>query len=316
MIMLKSIRVDLINHCNAQCWFCPYHGSHGSVTNPAHKRKEPHSYLKLSDFELLVDELLKVREFPKIKFSGRGEATIHPDFGDIVELLSGSGFCVRLITNGINLMQFVTLLERCAVATVVSIHGPEQIHDEIVGVRGAYQKAEMAACMLKSSGVDVSIASVVTPKLLPHLPSFVEEWREMGFSVRMQHDFRAWHSEEISLRALHGSLKVISQMPGVTFLPNLSGDLLDAYYLQHNPLVLNPHECSRILKEIDISSDGTIYTCRSAPFGNMRDGNILRALLGSNRAQFVQEIKHETSSTLGLNPLSCDRCCYQTPPML
>lgn len=310
---IDSIRVDLINRCNARCGFCPYHGAKGSVTKLLHTKVEPVSRLELADFKKIICELTDANQFPKFKFSGRGEATIHPHFKKIVELISRGGMALRLISNGVNLFRFTKLLYEHEVVTLVSVHGPEEIHDTVVGVRGAYKKATAAVCSLKNLGCDVSIAMVITPQVLPYIHMFIEEWAMKGVAVRVQHDHGTWRQKMFPADMMEILALKIASMKWVTILPNLHGALLNAYYALDTEMVINPHECHHVLHEVDLRSDGTLYACRSAPFGNIRDTSIVNLISGNPRQEFLNEINNEVANACGLNVEKCDRCCYQSP---
>ncbi|MBI5401005.1 MAG: radical SAM protein [Candidatus Yonathbacteria bacterium] len=309
---IDSIRVDLTNRCNARCGFCPYHGTNGTVTKLLRMQNESHTQLELEDFKSIVGELVRANQFPRFKFSGRGEATIHPYFEKIVELIAKNGMTVRLITNGINLGRFIKLLHENKVSTLISIHGPEEIHDKTVGVRGAYQKATAAICTLKKMGADVSIATVITPELLARAPSFTNEWTTRGVEVRIQHDHSAWRLRTFLAEEIQEFVSETAATEQVTFLPNLNNALIDTYYACNTSLVLAPHECERVLNEVDLCSDGALYACRSAPFGNIRDNGIMSLISGVSRKMFLEKILNETKSADGLNAVLCDRCCYQS----
>ncbi len=310
---LSSIRVDLINHCNAKCGFCPYHGNDGTVTTLLRGRKQPFARLEISDFERLVKGLVEIGQFPKFRFSGKGEATIHPHFREIIELISKSDMPIRLITNGIVTQKFTELFQKHHVSVLVSIHGHQSIHDHEIGVYGAYQKAAGAVLALKEAAGDVSIATVITPENLPSLYSFVQEWTHKGIPVRLAHDNSAWRYKVFNLELLREFIKVTEKLPMVTFLPNLNGALLDTYYETGVSLVLVPHQCTRILHEVDLDSDGTLRSCRSKPFGNIKNEDISNLLFNTLRLNFIEEIQKETETTVGLSSAKCDRCCYQSP---
>ena len=304
ILSIRSVRIDLTGACNARCTFCPYHGIHAS------KKPSRTARLEVSDITKLVREFIAIDHRPQFKFSGRGEATTHPRFKEIVALLAENGIAVRIITNGIATVRFVDVLRDARARVLVSIHGPREVHDHTTKVIGSYAKASMSVRALKHAGIDVAIATVITPHNLPLLASFAQAWNAEGVPLRIQHDFTAWRNETFSLADIKRHLGALPESPQVVQLPHLANKPLESYYAPAL-YVLDPHRCTRILEEVDIDADGTLYVCRSSPFGNIRNASLSELICGNARQAFIQEIQRETKTDRGLSPALCDRCCYQ-----
>lgn len=312
--MLRSIKVDFTNLCNASCPFCPYHGTSGSVTVQGKRQIEPRSSLSLFDMERLADGLDEIGLRPVIKFSGRGEATTNLEFSPVVRLLRGREFPVRLITNGLLLRQHAPLLAENAVEVIVSIHGTAQVHDAVIGRKDALVLAQRGIRNLLDNGNSPQIAIILTVDTANDLPELIAEYAAHGLRVRVHHNFdQAARSllDPGTVQSLRTEIK--ERYPDVTWVPELSEPAIHAYY-GPEPYVLAPHHCSRYQDEIEVWSDGSVTVCDSKSFGNIRDDSITTIMASGVRAGFLKTVDQELKRTQGLDPTRCDRCCYQQAP--
>lgn len=310
---LIAVKVDLINHCNAKCPFCPYHGSSGTVTKLLKGRREPLSKLTLEDIRVIIRGCEEACVKPQFRFSGQGEATIHPEFGDILFLLSGHGYRTRLITNGLLLTRHATTLAACGTEVVLSIHGTESVHDAVIGQYGALRKAETGLDELVRRKAPVEISIILTPENIEDMMRIVARYASRNLPVRMSHNFDPKIRRVLSPVHVRAALaRVLERFPTVRALPNLSGEALKQYYGDEH-FVLAPHACTRHETEIEVGSDGTVRVCGSAAFGNIRDSSFAHALRSVARTTFLKVITDELASPEGLAAARCDRCCYQSP---
>ncbi|OGG93839.1 hypothetical protein A2609_01155 [Candidatus Kaiserbacteria bacterium RIFOXYD1_FULL_47_14] len=311
--MIRSLKIDLINHCNAKCSFCPYHGVTGVVTAQLQERREQFSMLMLSDMETLVRGCEQDGIKPKFKFSGRGEATIHQDFSKILRFISRNGFQTRIITNGLLLEKYVSVLIECHTEVVVSIHGREKIHDATIGEIGALHKAEIGLQKIAGHSVSVEIGIILTPQNIDDLEEIVTRYATSGnVKVRIHHNFDARIRASLSPYAVYETLSRIKErFPAIRTVPDLSEEALCRYYGTSH-FVINPHSCTRYAEELEISSDGTVTVCNNTSFGNIRSTSFSQIVSGTTRASFIALMKNELCSPEGLSSARCDRCCYQT----
>jgi molybdenum cofactor biosynthesis enzyme MoaA len=135
--------------CNARCGFC-------LAPPTAHQ-------VKLDDLVRGLEWLaqLGVR---KIQLCG-GEPTIRQDLPEIIEAVRRLGLACSMTTNGIILRQQVLEKLRPARAAVkVSVHGPEALHNEMLG-RDCYVRVTKNIRALRQAGVQVTIQTVITRKM-------------------------------------------------------------------------------------------------------------------------------------------------------
>ncbi|MCS7124977.1 MAG: radical SAM protein [Candidatus Bathyarchaeota archaeon] len=119
-------------------------------------------------------------------FSG-GEPLLREDLTILAGRASAHNCLVSVNTNA-------TLLKRRKTSkiadafdvVVVSMDGPEKLHDKIRGVSGVFQRAVETIKALKSRGVKVGVNSVISPYNIDIFPSFVEEIRSMVDFMQVQ----------------------------------------------------------------------------------------------------------------------------------
>lgn len=119
----------LTYRCNLNCYMC---GQNKLFADFERQHLTPEQYAQiLREFKILK---------PTICLFG-GEPLLYPEFAKLVEITDKLGFRQHLITNG-------TLLEKLDETTLarldritVSINGPRDVHDKIVGVSGAFERA-------------------------------------------------------------------------------------------------------------------------------------------------------------------------------
>lgn len=117
-----SIDLELTNHCNFSCLFCPI------GRKEEYKKEIGFSKLLYEDVVKLVRELkennVKLKTF---RFSMMGESTLHPDFDRITKLVSQSNISeyLELTTNGSTLSKkkIIPIIENKINILRISIYG-------------------------------------------------------------------------------------------------------------------------------------------------------------------------------------------------
>jgi len=114
---LNRTYLELTNHCNMDCTFCPY----------GHQTRAQ-GYL---DFELLkkiVDELVRENISNTIELTGYGEPLMNPDWYRICKYIIDSGLKLNITTNGIVLTESTTkkILELNPEDIIISLQTPDE----------------------------------------------------------------------------------------------------------------------------------------------------------------------------------------------
>lgn len=163
---------NVTGRCNMRCVFCEWW-----------KKSIP----ELSTKQALqaIDKVCGLG-VPFFDLSG-GEPLLRSDIFTLAKGVASHGCLVSMNTNGTLLDEKkVTEVADVFDTVVVSLDGPQQLHDQIRGVAGTYEKATRAIQLLKKSNVKVGTNSVATPWNIDVLPKFIEELRPKVDFVQVQ----------------------------------------------------------------------------------------------------------------------------------
>ena len=309
----SSLKVDLINDCNERCSFCPYYGAEGRVIDDG-VRLVPKTVLELPLLTRLFEDVRGLVR--RIKLSGQGEATLHPQFREIIELAHGMGFDLKLITNGTTLKRNAAAVRQNVRDVSVSVHGVGAVHDEIVGLRGAFDKA-MAGLDLLQEGEgaleEVRMVFVITANNLDEVPSIMQLSAAKRVPVVFYLDFLPGLHSPMPLDRFRAMIERI-RAEGFMVSPDLPSEEL-VRFMSPGSYVLQPHDCDHVENELEVDSNGDVYVCRSDIMGNLHREGMRSIIEGTARRSFLTLIGDETRSPCGLDAKLCDRCCYQHPPL-
>lgn len=122
-------------NCNHSCPHCLYRGWHSK------------DYLDKDRLFEIVEEL-KDLGLEAIEFCGGGEPTLHPDFSEILRVVSSKGIAIGLLTNGSTLNeQYKDFIDNCSyirisldsikLNTYLKMHGSSDLFKVINGIEEA-----------------------------------------------------------------------------------------------------------------------------------------------------------------------------------
>jgi len=192
-----AVELNITNTCNFNCIHCS-------------KNSKP---IKFSD-ELSTDEILSIIDecaevgVPELRFMG-GEPLIHPGFLKFLKRAKEKGiFQLRLSTNGWWVDEDMAKeLSRYFESIQVSIHGASpDVHDRIVGKKGAWEQARKAVNFFNKSGVKVNVGFSVMRENINdvfRMQKLALEWGidSLGFLCLVPQgrgaQLRSWSIEEI-----------------------------------------------------------------------------------------------------------------------
>ena len=132
--------------CNARCGFC-LAPPDGGIHPPVAALKER------------IDWLF-VHGVKTIHFCG-GEPTIHHDLPQLIRYVNEKGKKSKLTTNGIAISnELIDALFECKTTVKVSLHGPAQHHNEVVG-RDAFDATTATIRRLLFAGIPTSVQTTI-----------------------------------------------------------------------------------------------------------------------------------------------------------
>jgi len=150
-----SLLIRINTRCNAHCRFCSARGTLPDL---------------IEDTEMIEQrlELGAKAGQTKVSFSG-GEPTLNKELPGLVRLARRLGYVeVDLQTNGILLArpQLVDTLAKAGLTSVfLSLHSADpSVHDSMLEVKGAFEKATSAAALCFAAGIEVRFNYVITTK--------------------------------------------------------------------------------------------------------------------------------------------------------
>lgn len=261
--------------CNARCIHC------GSSAGEAREG------------ELTTDEALRlIRDLRAlgcrvVTLSG-GEPLLRPDWPVLASAVREAGMTVELITNGLLAADRAADIASAGFLSVsFSVDGPEEVHDEIRGVKGGLKALLEGAAALKARGVKVGAVT--------HINRLNAGLLEETHALVVRHGFRGWQVQ-LTLpngRAARSKKDVClepSDLPALeTTLAGLirrkrifiqAADTI-GYMGRFEPLLRTgtPRanrvwgSCQAGLRVVGITSDGTVRGCLSMP-PHFDEGNI------------------------------------------
>jgi MoaA/NifB/PqqE/SkfB family radical SAM enzyme len=165
----KRAKLDTGTHCNYKCDFCYYKDKLNEVT----------------DFKTILERiyLLKRLGAEEIDLSG-GESSIHKDWFKILEVCNNEFNHVSCLSNGSKFKdkKFLKKSKEYGLKEILfSLHGSNpEIHDEIVGRKGAFDDIIKAINNAKELGLIVRLNCTVTEMNV----NYLEEYAELVNSIK------------------------------------------------------------------------------------------------------------------------------------
>jgi len=161
-----TINVCVNNMCNLRCRYCDFGQRHDETFyhqyNVVDRTKSIE--LPLEVCKRIVDDSLWFR--PIIRASFR-EPLLYRDILPFIEYTKMRGLAFWLLTNGYNLSKFAHDLVALGIDSIrLSLDGPEQVHNEVRGVKNAYAKMMEGVKTLieekKRKGIDTQVGFYFT----------------------------------------------------------------------------------------------------------------------------------------------------------
>lgn len=138
----EAITFFLTRLCNLRCKMCGQWGEYGARN--AQEGRVLKEHLSFIEIKKTLDEVSAFK--PNITLFG-GEPLIHPEVLEIIRYIKAKGLHCLVITNGVRLSDFAEAIVNAGLDELnISIDGSRELHDQIRGLAGAFDKI--------ASGVD------------------------------------------------------------------------------------------------------------------------------------------------------------------
>jgi len=157
--------------CNARCYFCYF-------INSIEDHKHPeHPFMSLEKAKLICSTLRYFYGNTAIDIQG-GEPTIFKGIFELIRYCRDIGLYPTLITNGLMLGK-PGMLEKFRDAGIrdflVSLHGVGEVHDEVVGVKGGYQKITAAIERMRELAIPFRFNCTMSEPVVKILPEVAQK---------------------------------------------------------------------------------------------------------------------------------------------
>ncbi len=149
MIRPISVNFEITNACDANCKFC-------SIK----EQKVDKKCFELNKLKRLVD-IFDENSLLKINLFG-GEPLVYDRITELSRYIKKKNFHLTLVTNGIALDKDIEELSEYIDIIGVSIHGLHEMHDNLIGVKGSFDKIISNFSLLKKYNCRFGINFTVT----------------------------------------------------------------------------------------------------------------------------------------------------------
>jgi MoaA/NifB/PqqE/SkfB family radical SAM enzyme len=324
----RHIFVGVNSTCNFRCKMCDF--------GQRETDKTFYKMLKAGGGELSMETLTNlvndVKGFKPIILITTTEPLLFGNLEPFCALLKRNGLKLSITTNGYLLEKNAEMLSSYANAICVSLDGPGNIHNEIRGVKDAFERAGAGIEKVRECGgpkIDINYTiSDANYWALEEFYNEVKDWhvRRVTFShlnyvtpeIAREHNDR--HSElgeitssslssveleKIDIDVLHRQIANLRRRPDVWFVPDIDGAKLSDYYRKPSIFITKPI-CLVPWRVGQIMANGNVVVmtrCFAKPFGNINEQKFTDIWKNEKFRNFRRAL-----SKFGAVK-ACSRCC-------
>jgi len=239
--VLLNLHIDLTYRCNERCVHC--YLDHNSRDD-----------LNLTDLERVFAQARELGTL-FLTLSG-GEPMLRRDFMEILELACGSGFAVKLKTNGTMIGDAESSAMRdLGVSEVqISVYSDRaELHDRITKLPGSFERTLRAIRLLRSKNISVAIADPLMKANIEDYPQVRKLAEEVGARftidptitpmINGDTDLSGHRISPSSLRFLYGDPTLVGDPQEFCRPVTPAADLMDYVPCSagHSAAYINPH---------------------------------------------------------------------------
>ncbi len=171
-----SINFIVTNRCNFQCVYCdaPDHAGHEMTT---------------AEIRGAISELAAAG-MARASFSG-GEALLRDDAPGLMEYAKSLGLFVSLNSNAFTLEPLIERLAGCVDLVMLSLDGPEEVHDKVRRQPGSFAKVIAMLERARALGISTTAITVIGPWNVDRIPEVLELAKRVGFWAYFQPAYRS-----------------------------------------------------------------------------------------------------------------------------
>ncbi len=162
--------------CNQRCYFCYF------IDRIVDQKHPEHAFMPLEKAKRITTTLRRFYGNRTIDIQG-GEPTIYKDILPLIRHCREIGLVPTLITNGLVLNRPGVLEQYRAAGLrdfLVSLHGVEEVHDEVVGVKGAYAKIIASIERMRDLRIPFRFNCTMSKPVVKVIPQVAEKAVQYG----------------------------------------------------------------------------------------------------------------------------------------
>lgn len=212
--------------CNLRCYFCYFANRIANCNDPTH------AFMDIQKAKEICRILRDVYGNTSIDIQG-GEPTIYPDILELVRYCREIGLYPTLITNALVLGrpgEVEGYRDAGLRDFLVSFHGIGAVHDEVVRVKGAYDKLIAGLDRMKEVGLPIRFNCTMSKPVIPLLPAIARKAIEYGAYAVNYIAFNPFGDQETGIRTHENVARYSEIRPALAE----SIDLLEAEGVETN----------------------------------------------------------------------------------
>lgn len=201
----NTVSIELTDRCNLSCVGCKFYGESGAYRKEGvyAKNGRKTDSMSLENVKKIIDQVAFFK--PLIIITG-GEPLLNPDCLPIIDYIHQKGLVATLETNGTLITdEMAEKLIRSDISVImVSVDGPEEVHDKWRGRAGAFQKAVGGLKKLREirgseSTPILNISYTIERDSFDRMSEFIGIAEDIGVDT-LQYSVLNWITSEIADR--------------------------------------------------------------------------------------------------------------------
>lgn len=317
--VLASLIIVLTNRCNYKCHMCPLGRDIDQRT------KDEILDMDIGIAKKLIDEISEFRIFkPRAHFSGGGEPLLYREFVELASYCREKKVNWSMTTNGYTLNKFYKQIvdDNCRNLNI-SIHGYSDVHDNVVRVKGSFDKVVSNLNLLdeykraKNTILPrIALNCVINKRNVEYLYDILNTFKDLPLhSITFQHliftpndleDTEEGIPEnkevEVVRRFIEHAENKQFGMP-ILFFPSIKTKDLFHYYNDFDyPF---KRTCTFPWLALRVQPEGGLTTCNGLELGNIRTEKLKRIWNGHKNNEFRKKLRKSGISR------NCNRCCHR-----
>ena len=334
----KVVSLTVTNRCNLRCRMCAQWSEEGYMR----ERKPNDSYSGIMvSFDNLLKVVDEVHEYGVPLIIRGGEPLLYPHILDLLAYIKSKGMSLSLETNAVLLEKYAESLVKLQIdQMIISVDGPEEIHDHVRGVKGTFARVREGLRELEkhqkryghkiSCGVTCTVSrynyqglgamadvarslGVDSICIVPYY--FVPEAQGLAYEELMRKEFsceayswRGFHHEESGvdvgpfLVQLREFESRLGDLPSYPYMAFTDAEYREWY--SKSDTTVHQASCNNIWGLLDVQPDGDVNFCVDFPdyaIGNVAE-NTLHQIWHSDRARRFRELRTRQEMPV------CHRC--------